>query len=35
MYGNIYRPNMAMELGVELFELNHTVHAQELLIEEY
>lgn len=35
MYGNIYRPNRAMELGVELFELNHTVHAQELLIEEY
>lgn len=35
MYGNIYRPSRTMELGAELLELNHTVHSQELIIEEY
>ena len=35
MYGNIYRHSMTMELGAELMELNHTVHSQGLVIEEY
>lgn len=35
MYENIYRHNTTKHLCAELLELNHTVHAQELLIEEY
>ena len=35
MYRNIYRHSMSMELSAELMELNHTVHSQGLIIEEY
>ena len=34
MYGNIYRPSKTMELGAELLELNCTVQAQEIQIED-
>ena len=34
MYGNIYRPSRTMELGAELLELNCTVQAQEIQIED-
>lgn len=34
MYGNIYRSNRTMELGAELLELNYTVQAQEIQIED-
>ena len=34
MYGNIYRNNASMSLGIELVELNQTVDVQQIQIED-